>query len=139
ATTGSTSVMRGRIRMLSTVMAGITCSNRAGPATIPVGLRSLHADRGHDRGAGGVDLGPMVSDRGPGRSTGTRLPLALGPFLQPDGSSRATGTGMLVIADGAGATHAADSFRAVGQPHDLSPPCPAGADGGGRRRALRWA
>src|SRR5207248_8869699 len=81
----------------------------------------------------------MVSDRGPGRSTGTRLPLALGPFLQPDGSSRATGTGMLVIADGAGATHAADSFRAVGQPHDLSPPCPAGADGGGRRRALRWA
>src|SRR5947199_8245217 len=80
----------------------------------------------------------MVSDRGPGRGIGARLALALGPFLQPDGSSRPTGAGVLVIADGAGATHAADSLWAAGQPHDLSPPCPTGADGGGRRRTLQW-
>src|SRR3989440_7788678 len=94
-------------------------------------------DRRDDRGSGGIDLGAMVPDRRPGRNARSRLALALRPFLQPDGPSGATGAGMLVLVDRAGATDAPDSLRPAGQPDDVSPPRPAGADGGCRRRALQ--
>src|SRR5439155_16399627 len=144
ALTGLTSGMRGRIRTFSTVTAGISSvPNPVGMFSIPwiryppsVNVNSRE-DRRDDRGTGRIDLGPLVSDRRPGRIARPRLALALGPFLQPDGPSGATSAGVLVIAHRAGATHATDSLRPAGQSDDVSPPRPAGADGGGRRRALQ--
>src|SRR3979490_728890 len=91
-------------------------------------------DRRDARGAGGPHLGTLVSDRRPGRITRPRLALALGPFLQPDGPPGAARTGVLDLTDGTGSAQPADRVRPTGQPHDLSAPGPARADG----RRGRW-
>src|SRR5207245_8668918 len=99
--------MRGSVRILATVTAGIASHVtvrrqplfRAGPAgrARRVGCVNVSSDedRRDDRGPGGADLGALVSDRRSSRIARPRLAVALGSFLQPGRGSGSAGARVL--------------------------------------------
>src|SRR2546423_6367537 len=94
----SGTAIRGRVRMLSTVTAGISLVSTRSRSTLFQSKVNQDADRDHDRGSGGLDLGAMDPYRRAGGGTRAGLSVAIRPFLQPHGPSRAARLGVLDIA-----------------------------------------